>query len=278
MPFTSETRYMITANRINDHKRAHLKGAPQIVLKKCSHLFLNGKQVPLSAGDREDILARNEDYILTSNVPEIVPFLLFVLFGWPLALPVLLILCIDLGTDMLPAVGLGMEPSSPDIMNLKPRDPQEKLLNWKMLARSYGFIGPLQTLFAYLIFFDILLTGGWSWDQKLNIDDSLYISAVTAFFSSVVVTQIFNVFACRTRRTSVFSKFLPNRVILIGIVAEILMILLLAHLPPFRTLLGTAPFPTYYYGWMAGFGTLVLLGEEGRKYLNRRFGLFELTL
>ncbi len=172
-------------------------------------------------------------YILTSNVPEILPFLFFVLFGWPLALPVLLILCIDLGTDMLPAIGLGMEPPSPDIMNIEPRDPRKRILNWKMLARSYGFVGPLQTLFAYLIFFDILISGGWSWGQQLIITDPLYLSAVTAFFSSAVVTQIFNVFTCRTRRLSVISSSFPNRILLSGIATEILMMVMIA-LPPFR--------------------------------------------
>jgi len=216
-------------------------------------------------------------YILASNVPEIIPFLFFVLFAWPLALPVLLILCIDLGTDMLPAIGLGMEPSSPDIMNVKPRDPRQKILNWKMLARSYGFVGPLQTLFAYLIFFDILLREGWSWGQQLNIDDPLYLSAVTAFFSSVVVTQIFNVFACRTRRTSVLSQnFLPNRIILSGIGVEIIMLLMFTHMPPFQFALGTFPFHLYYYGWMIGFGAMILLSEEGRKYFSRRFDLFNI--
>jgi len=217
-------------------------------------------------------------YILTSNVPEIIPFLLFVLFGWPLALPVLLILCIDLGTDMLPAIGLGMEPSSPDIMNLKPRDPRKKILNWKMLARSYGVIGPLQTLFAYIIFFDILFTGGWSWGKSLDIADPLYRSALSAFFSSVVVTQIFNVFACRTRRTSVLSQnFLPNRIILSGIGVEIIMLLMFTHMPPFQFVLGTFPFPLYYYGWIIGFGAMILLSEEGRKYFSRRFDLFDIA-
>jgi sodium/potassium-transporting ATPase subunit alpha len=73
-------------------------------------------------------------YILTSNIPEIVPFLLFVLLApinWPLSLPVLLILAIDLGTDMLPAISLGQEPPAPDVMTRKPRDPKSKIMYHK---------------------------------------------------------------------------------------------------------------------------------------------------
>jgi sodium/potassium-transporting ATPase subunit alpha len=216
-------------------------------------------------------------YILTSNTPEIVPFLFFVVFGWPLALPVLLILCIDLGTDMFPAIALGMEPSPPDIMEQQPRDPKKKILNWKMIARSYGFIGPLQTMFSYIVFFSILFNGGWTFGRTLGITDPLYLSAVTGFFGTVVVTQIFNVFACRTSRVSVFAKGLfSNKFILIGISIEVLLLLLISYVPGLQLVLSTAPFPLYFFPWMIGFGLIILLSEELRKYLFRRFGIFGL--
>ncbi len=217
-------------------------------------------------------------YILTSNTPEIVPFLFFVLFAWPLALPVLLILCIDLGTDMLPAIGLGMESASPDIMDQKPRDPKRKIVNWKMIARSYGFIGPLQTTFAYFVFFYILFGGGWTWGEDLAITSGLYMSAVTGFFGTVVITQAFNVFACRTSRASVFSKgILSNRFILVGIGSEILLLLMFAYIPVFETILGTRSFPAQYFLWMIGFGAVILGCEELRKLAFRRFGKFGLN-
>jgi sodium/potassium-transporting ATPase subunit alpha len=216
-------------------------------------------------------------YILTSNTPEIIPFLFFVLLGWPLALPVLLILCIDLGTDMFPAIALGMEPAPPDIMNQKPRDPKRKILNWKMIARSYGFIGPLQTFFAYIVFFSILFNGGWTWGKPLGITNLLYLSAITGFFGTVVVTQIFNVFACRTSRVSVFSKGLfSNKFILIGISIEVLLLLFISYVPFAQVVFGTSPFPSYFFLWMIGFGVVILFCEELRKYLFRHFGIFGL--
>jgi len=216
-------------------------------------------------------------YILTSNTPEIVPFLFFVLFAWPLALPVLLILCIDLGTDMLPAIGLGMESASPDIMDLKPRDPKRKIVNWKMIARSYGFIGPLQTTFAYFVFFYILFGGGWTWGNDIAITSGLYMSAVTGFFGTVVITQAFNVFACRTSRASVFSKgVLSNWFILVGITSEILLLLMFSYVPIFETILGTRSFPAQYFLWMIGFGAVILGCEELRKLIFRRFEWFGL--
>ncbi len=213
-------------------------------------------------------------YILTSNTPEIIPFLVFILFGWPLALPVLLILAIDLGTDMLPAIGLGVEPSSKEIMKRKPRDPNSKLLNWKMIARSYGFIGPLQTFFAYVIFFRILFAGGWSFGAEISLTSPLYFSVVTGFFATVVITQIFNVFACRTTRASVFSKKLfSNKFIIFGILTEIVLLTLIATAPPFQRVFGTYFFPWQYVPWMVGFGAIILLCEELRKLIFRRYGV-----
>ena len=60
-------------------------------------------------------------YILTSNVPQILPFIAFVLLDVPLPLTVVLILAIDLGTDILPALGLGAERPETDVMRKPPR-------------------------------------------------------------------------------------------------------------------------------------------------------------
>jgi len=215
-------------------------------------------------------------YILTSNTPEIVPFLLFVLFSFwnfPLALPTLLILAIDLGTDMLPAIGLGIESSSKDIMNRPPRKRGSKLLTWKMIARSYGFIGPLQTAFSYVVFFAILFEQGWTFGTELSFNDPLYYSAVAGFFSTIVITQIFNVFACRTVRTSVFTKgIFSNKFILLGIVSEIVLLLVIIFAPFASQTFSTAPYPLYYVLWMIGFGFIILFLEETRKYIYRKTG------
>ncbi|MFP4403238.1 MAG: cation-translocating P-type ATPase [Nanoarchaeota archaeon] len=214
-------------------------------------------------------------YILTSNTPQIVPFLVFIILGWPLALPVLLILAIDLGTDMLPAIGLGVEKSSKDIMKRKPRNPKSKLLNWKMIARSYGFIGPLMTLFSYIIFFKILFAGGWQFGQDISVTDPLYMSAIMGFFATVVICQMFNVFACRTSRESVFTKgFFSNKVIVIGLITEVILVLLIALNPFFQKVFATLPFDLVYIPLVIMFGLILLFAEEIRKYFYRKYNIF----
>ncbi len=76
-----------------------------------------------------DNLRKFMTYIFASNVPEVLPFLLTALFKLPLALTVLQILIIDLGTDLLPALALGMEKPEPDILNRPPRKRDQPLLD-----------------------------------------------------------------------------------------------------------------------------------------------------
>ena len=82
-------------------------------------------------------------YILSSNVPELFPYLAFVVFRIPLPLTIIQILAVDLGSDMLPALGLGAEKPAPDIMKVPPRSRADRLLNWPLLARA-----PRPSLFA----------------------------------------------------------------------------------------------------------------------------------
>lgn len=91
-----------------------------------------------------DNIRRFVTYIFASNIPQIVPFLLFVFLNVPLPLTVLQILAIDLGTDLVPALALGSEKPEPGVMERSPRHRDERLLNSRVLLRAYGFLGPIE--------------------------------------------------------------------------------------------------------------------------------------
>lgn len=214
-------------------------------------------------------------YILTSNIPEILPFLFFVLLGWPLALPILLILAIDLGTDMLPAISLGVERSEVDVMKRPPRRPNTKLLTRSMLIRSYGVVGMIEPATAFLVFFIILYQGGWQFGDPLAVMDPLYMSAVSGFFASIIITQIFNLIACRSSRMPAFKRNpLKNRFFLLGIVVELLLLAIVILTPPGQYVFGTAPFDAWLFLVMIGGGVFIYALEEVRKYLYRTKGWF----
>lgn len=93
---------------------------------------------------------------LTSNVTELIPYLAFVVFRIPLPLTIIQILAVDLGTDMLPALGLGAEKPAPDIMRTPPRSRADRLLNWPLLARAYLFLGVMQAAAAMSAYWFVL--------------------------------------------------------------------------------------------------------------------------
>jgi potassium/sodium efflux P-type ATPase len=180
-------------------------------------------------------------YILASNVPELIPFVAMVLFNLPLGLTVMQILAIDLGTDMLPALALGVEKPEPGIMNRPPRPRHKRLVDGALFLRAYGWLGVIETALAFVGFFALIQAMGYSpfnlyadcaalgeglrglcvtsgvnglirvdllpYAARMALDVGLvYVLATTIFHAGVVFAQIGNAFACRTETYSVFAQ------------------------------------------------------------------------
>jgi sodium/potassium-transporting ATPase subunit alpha len=210
-------------------------------------------------------------YILTSNVPEIIPYLAFVLFRIPLPLTIIQILAVDLGTDMLPALALGAEPPEARVMQRPPRSPGARLLSWPLLARAYLFLGIMESVAAMAAFFFVLRAAGWNYGEMLAPDSPLYLQATTACLSAIIVMQVVNVFLCRSERASALTRgLLLNRLILAGIAVEIALILVIDYTPWGNSLFGTAPIPLQAWLYVVPFALAMLLCEEFRKFLARR--------
>ncbi len=210
-------------------------------------------------------------YILTSNVPELVPYLAFVLFKVPLALTIIQILAVDLGTDMLPALALGAEKPAPDVMSRKPRPRSERLLSGRVLLRAYLFLGPLEAAAAMAAFFFTLRSSGWDFGLPLSNRAPLYLQATTASLAAIILMQVANVFICRDPLRSAFStSLLSNRFLLAGVASELLLLAALVYSPPGRLMFGTAPFDVSVWWFIFPFPLAMLAVEEARKALARR--------
>jgi magnesium-transporting ATPase (P-type) len=209
-------------------------------------------------------------YILTSNIPELVPYLAFALFHIPLPLTVIQILAVDLGTDLLPALALGAEKPDPGVMKVPPRPRGERLLNASILLRAYLFLGVLEAAGAMAAYFLVLHLGGWSGEQ-LATDALLYRQATTACLTTIIVMQIANVFLCRHPVRSAFSfGFGENRLILVGVAVEVLLLVFLVFSTPGQMLFGTAPVPAVTWVLMLGAAAVMVVLEETRKAIVRR--------
>jgi len=166
-----------------------------------------------------DNIKRFAAYVLNSNPQEMYPYIFWVLFpGMPLAMTIMGVLAVDVGTDLVPAMGLGIEPPEEEIMERPPRRRDEKLLSIAFVMRSYFVHGTLLALSCYATYYYMgWVLGTWRPGKSLSAMPSspsglqfaaasaAYLQTLTAYFFPTVTTQIGNVLCKRSRRNSLFS-------------------------------------------------------------------------
>ena len=110
-----------------------------------------------------DNIKRFAAYVLNSNPQEMYPYIFWVLFpNIPLAMTVMGVLAVDVGTDLIPAMGLGIEPPEEGIMERPPRQRDEKLLSLNFILRSYFVHGSLLALSCYATYYYMgWVLGAW---------------------------------------------------------------------------------------------------------------------
>merc|ERR1712168_932451 len=242
-----------------------------------------------------DNLKKSIAYTLTSNIPEISPFLFFMCASVPLPLGTVTILCIDLGTDMVPAISLAYEEAESDIMKRQPRNPfTDKLVNERLISMAYGQIGMIQALAGFFTYFVILAENGFlppdlfglreRWDSKAanDLEDSygqewtysdrkiLEYTCHTAFFVSIVIVQWADLIICKTRKLSVFQQGMKNWFMNFGLVFETCLAIFLSYCPGMDK--GLRMYPLYFNWWLPAlpFSLLIFCYDESRKFLLRR--------
>jgi sodium/potassium-transporting ATPase subunit alpha len=205
-------------------------------------------------------------YIFAHGTPEAVPYILFALFRIPLPLTVMQILAIDLGTETIPALALGIEPPESNVMKHPPRPQGNSLIDLNVLLRGYLFLGLISSIGVLFVYFMVLLQGGWHWGMELPFDSTLTRQASTATFLGIVIMQIGTVFACRTQSESVFKRgVFSNRMILWGIAAEILLSAFIIYHPWGNRIFATEPLGADIWLILIPFMLLVFFADEARK-------------
>lgn len=212
-------------------------------------------------------------YHLTDNVAELTPFVVWALSGgrFPLALGVLQVLSLDIGTDILPALALGVEPPATNVLRTRPAG--RHLLDRKVLLRAFGLLGPVESVVEMLAFLAPLWIAGWRPGAPFPRGHAL-LAASGAAFAAVVIGQMANAFACRsTTRWPGALGWRTNPYLLGAVAAELLLLAAFLYIPPLARVLGHAP-PSH-----TGLGTAllafpaVLVADAVAKWLWRRRAL-----
>ena len=210
-------------------------------------------------GRREyDNIARFTRYLLSSNVGEIVAIVGGLLLGLPLILIPVQILWINLITDGLTALALGLEPAEKDVMQQRPRDPGEPILTRAAFTIILA-LGALLGLLTLYVFSGL---------YHIDLD-----RARTMAFSGLIVFELYNVLNFRSFRFPLHRiGFFSNPALLYAILGSLALQVLVVYVPVFQDFLGTAPLTLADWGLIALLGLPVLLAGEVYKILRSRGG------
>ena len=211
-------------------------------------------------------------YILNSNMPEAVPSAAFLFSKGliPLPLTVMQILTIDLGTDMMPALGLGTELAEKGVMDQPPRSRSDSLLNRRNVIKAFLWYGMMGSAISMAAYFFVNYLNGWP-AVPLAADGAVYAKATTMTLAAIVFSQIGAVLNCRTERESVFKIGLfSNRKVLFGIVFEFLLLSAIIYVPFLQVTFHTAAIGWQEWLFLVVIPIPILLVEELRKAIVRR--------
>jgi magnesium-transporting ATPase (P-type) len=181
-------------------------------------------------------------YHLTDNVAELTPFVVWGLSAgrFPLALGVLQILCLDIGTDLLPALALGAEPPSEGALGRAPQ--RGHLVDRHLLTRVFGVLGPAEAAVEVAAFTTALLLAGWSPDE--DPATAVLAGASGAAFTAVVLGQMANAFACRSSRRPAWRMgWRSNPLLVWAVGVELLALAAFLFVPSVADALEHAPPP-----------------------------------
>jgi Ca2+-transporting ATPase len=168
-------------------------------------------------------------YLLASNVGEILVMLFAMILALPLPLVPIQILWVNLVTDGLPAMALGLDRPEEDVMRRKPRSPNEGVfsrgLGWKVVSR--GFLIGTVTLLAFMIVY------------KQNPENLQY--AQTIAFATLVLAQLIHVFDCRSEKSVLSRNPFGNQYLVWAVVSSLALMIVVIYYPPFQPIFHTLP-------------------------------------
>ncbi|CAG8960687.1 hypothetical protein HYFRA_00013455 [Hymenoscyphus fraxineus] len=239
-----------------------------------------------------DNLKKTIAYLLPAgSFSEFWPVMTSVIFGLPQVLSSFLMIIICCFTDCVAATVLAYEEPEADVLLRGPRRVgKDRLVDWRLIGQAYGFIGVLETVTSFAMSYWYLERKGipfaslWFGYGSLPADISQEYAneklaeASSIYFVNLVVMQFFTLLALRTRRLSIFqhppcfNKSTQNLYIFPAILFSLAMAFFWLYIPQLQETLGTSAVPVEYWFLPVAFGIGILVLDEGRKGVLRRWG------
>lgn len=204
-------------------------------------------------------------YMFSCNVGELITIFVAIILNIPAPLTAPLILTIDLGTDILPALALGIDAEEPNIMNKKPRNPKEKIMNKSFIKHFLG-IGIYIGLLVSGIFIYDLFEQGWQWQESLDTSSYIYRHAISMAFVTLAIIQLFNAFNSRSTQFSYFT-LKKNYYLWGATLSSLILIVAFVEIPFFQNLLSTTNLGLKDWGIVSISAASIFFIEEIRKFL-----------
>ena len=202
-------------------------------------------------------------YQLSSNVGVILLIVFSILLGFPIPLFPVQILWINILIDGPPAIALGMEPVTQNVMNNAPRPKSEKILK-PMIIISVLTLGLVMASGTTLLYWFGLRTYGSS--------EEFIARARTIAFTAIVISQLFNVLNCKSEIETIFSKrIFSNKFVLVAISVCLLLQFILIYTPIGQALFRTVPLSPFDWALIVGISTSIICIEEVIKHFRRNW-------
>jgi Ca2+-transporting ATPase len=206
-------------------------------------------------------------FIFSCNIGELVTVFSAIIFQIPAPLTAALILAIDLGTDILPGIALGVDHAEPDVMEKPPRSQKLRIMN-KAFVTHFLCLGMFIGAIVVGLYWWQLSQSGWSFGDTLSTSDPIQKKASSIAFAALVVIQLFNAFNARSFEHSVFK--LRTLWPLWGSVAvSVVLVFSLLYIPFFQSIFRTTGLNVTEWAIVVAAGVLVLFVEELRKFVWR---------
>ena len=236
-----------------------------------------------------DNLKKTTAYLLPAgSFSEFWPIMTNVVFGVPQILSSFLMIIICCFTDCMAATALAYEAPEADVLLRPPRRPGvDRLVDWKLIVQSYGFVGIIETASSFAMAYRYLERSGIPfesiWFSFGNLPDTIdpdYYAqklneASSVYFVTLLVMQWFNLLAVRTRRLPLiqhpplFKRATRNYYLFPAILFALVMAFFWLYIPALQPTLGTTQVPVEHWFLPTAFGMVILLLDEGRKFAVR---------